>query len=354
VSEQTTSEPVLEVRDLVKHFHLRRTRERTRNTYFGARPALHAVDHVSFKLYPGRVVALVGESGCGKSTVARLIARLHQATGGHIFLDGVEHRVRSRRSRRAWTGAVQMVFQDPFASLNPLHTVRYQLTRPLRNHRRPNTKSTEDQLHQLLATVQLIPPRQFLDKHPHELSGGQRQRVAIARALAAGPRVLVADEPVSMLDVSIRLGVLNLLAGLSGESRLAMLYITHDIASARYSANEILVMYAAELIEGGDAEDVTQRPAHPYTSLLVNSAPDPARRGRLTQGDPQAGELPDLVNPPMGCRFAPRCPHVMKVCLERSPTRVELGDGHWVRCFLHGGDGVAMNNAGESALAGRN
>ena len=325
--------PALELRDLVKHFTVARRRG-SGTSGRGPRPVVHAVDGVSFSLYAGQVVALVGESGCGKSTVARLIARLYRPTSGQVLLDGKEVR---QRSRRAWTGAVQMVFQDPFASLNPLHRVRYQLSRPLKNHRRGGQGSIEDELHRLLARVQLVPPRQFLDKHPHELSGGQRQRVAIARALAAGPRVLVADEPVSMLDVSIRLGVLNLLAGLSAASKLAMLYITHDIASARYSASQILVMYAGELIEGGSAEEVTQRPAHPYTSLLVGSAPDPARRGQLASIGGGAGEPPDLVNPPKGCRFATRCPYVMSVCTEQSPERTEVKPGHWARCFLIGG-----------------
>jgi peptide/nickel transport system ATP-binding protein len=327
----TTEVPALEVRDLVKHFTVARRRGRAGAGRERARPVLRAVDGVSFSLYAGKVVALVGESGCGKSSVARLIVRLHSPTSGQVLLDGQEAR---HSSRRAWTGAVQMVFQDPFASLNPLHKVRYQLSRPLKNHRRGGEGSTEDQLHRLLARVQLVPPRQFLDKHPHELSGGQRQRVAIARALAAGPRVLVADEPVSMLDVSIRLGVLNLLSHLRESSRLAMLYITHDIASARYAADEVLVMYAGELIEGGGAEQVTQRPAHPYTALLLNSAPDPRRRGRLSGGGGIPGEPPDLVNPPRGCRFAPRCPHVMTICTEQSPARTEAESGHWARCFL--------------------
>ncbi len=325
--------PALELRDLVKYFTVARRRGSSPSGR-GARPVVHAVDGVSFSLYAGHVVALVGESGCGKSTVARLIARLYRPTSGQVLLDGKEVR---QRSRRAWTGAVQLVFQDPFASLNPLHKVRYQLSRPLKNHRRGGEGSIEDELHRLLARVQLVPPRQFLDKHPHELSGGQRQRVAIARALAAGPRVLVADEPVSMLDVSIRLGVLNLLSGLSAANKLAMLYITHDIASARYSASAILVMYAGELIEGGSAEEVTQRPAHPYTALLVGSAPDPARRGQLASIGGGAGEPPDLVNPPKGCRFATRCPYVMNVCTEQSPERTEVKPGHWARCFLIGG-----------------
>ena len=242
--------------------------------------------------------------------------------------------------------SVQMIFQDPFASLNPVHTVRYQLTRPLVNRHGGHGASKGAQLDALLATVQLTPAKQFLDKFPHELSGGQRQRVAIARALAAEPRVLVADEPVSMLDVSIRLGVLNLLAGLKEEQRLAMLYITHDIASARYSADDILVMYAGELVEGGSAEEVTQRSAHPYTRLLIDSAPDPAHRGRLLEGMDSTAELPDLVDPPVRCRFAARCPHAMDVCRAQSPVRIELGEGHWVRCFLYGEGGGAADATG--------
>jgi peptide/nickel transport system ATP-binding protein len=328
--------PTLEVRDLVKYFPVQRTRS-SDVSLRGPRPALHAVDGVSFELQAGLMVALVGESGCGKSTVARLIVQLQSATRGKILLDGNELRGRSRRSRRAWTSAVQMIFQDPFSSLNPLHTVRYQLTRPLVNHQKGQRSSREDQLHALMATVALTPARQFLDKHPHELSGGQRQRIAIARALAVEPRVLVADEPVSMLDVSIRLGILNLLAGLRETRRLAMLYITHDIASARYSADDILVMYAGELVEGGTSEEVTQNPAHPYTALLISSAPDPALRGKQMPRLSTASELPNLVNPPVRCRFASRCPHVMDICKRQSPTRVELGNGHWVRCFLFDG-----------------
>jgi peptide/nickel transport system ATP-binding protein len=334
--EATAASPALEVRDLVKYFPVRRTRS-SDVSLRGPRPALHAVDGVSFELQAGRMVALVGESGCGKSTVARLIVQLQSATRGKILLDGKELRGRSRRSRRAWTSAVQMIFQDPFSSLNPLHTVRYQLTRPLVNHQKGQRGSREDQLHALMATVALTPARQFLDKHPHELSGGQRQRIAIARALAVEPRVLVADEPVSMLDVSIRLGILNLLAGLRETRHLAMLYITHDIASARYSADDILVMYAGELVEGGTAEEVTQNPAHPYTALLISSAPDPALRGKQVARLSTASELPNLVNPPVRCRFASRCPHVMDICKRQSPTRVELGNGHWVRCFLFDG-----------------
>ncbi len=235
-----------------------------------------AVQEVSFGLRRGWVVALVGESGSGKSTIAKLLAGQEQRTGGEIRLDGTAIDPAARRQFRAYKSEVQMVFQDPFASLNPLHTVRYHLERALRVHsaRTGRASGTAD-VDALLEQVSLTPARKFSDAYPHELSGGQRQRVSIARALAAGPRVLLADEPVSMLDVSIRLEVLDLIADLRTRLDLAVLYITHDIASARYFADEILVMNAGRIVERGPAEELTQHPTHPYTQLLIASSPDP-------------------------------------------------------------------------------
>jgi peptide/nickel transport system ATP-binding protein len=296
---------------------------------------VHAVDGVSLALYPAQVTALVGESGSGKSTVARLLAQLQRPTSGTIKLAGRVSRARRGRAFRRYTGAVQLVFQDPFSSLNPTHTVSYVLRRPLRIHGHARSRSELDSgARDLLAQVDLTPPDQFLDKYPHELSGGQRQRVAVARALGARPRVMLADEPVSMLDVSIRLSILNLLQRLVREAGLALLYITHDIASARYFATTTLVMYAGQLIEGGPSDELTQHPAHPYTQLLVASAPDPDHAG---PGDGHAtrGEPPSLIAPPAGCRFHPRCPHVMDICRESFPPRSELADGRWVHCWLH-------------------
>jgi peptide/nickel transport system ATP-binding protein len=185
----------------------------------------------------------------------------------------------------------------------------------------------------LLADVQLTPADQFVSKYPHELSGGQRQRIAVARALAAQPSVILADEPVSMLDVSTRLGVLNLLRGLATDRHLALLYITHDIASARYFADTTLVMYGGQLIEGGPSEQVALRPAHPYTQLLRDSAPNPERESTSTV--PSTGEPPSLINPPSGCRFHPRCPHVMDICKEQKPGQIELEGGQWAACWLY-------------------
>ena len=244
----------------------------------GRGQTLHAVRDVSFNLYQGAVVALVGESGSGKSTAARLLAGQEHLTSGVIQLDGKRVEVSSRSDFRRYKSHVQLVFQDPFASLNPVHTVRYHLERPVKLHQGKDA-NVSDEVVALMEQVRLTPAKQFLAKYPHELSGGQRQRVSFARALAARPKVLLADEPVSMLDVSIRLEMLSLLDDLRQRFRLAMLYITHDIASARYFADEVLVMYAGEIVERGPAEEVTQQPAHPYTQLLVASAPDPDNLG---------------------------------------------------------------------------
>jgi peptide/nickel transport system ATP-binding protein len=340
-SPPETTDVVLEAEGLTKHFAVRK---RVRNLLTRGSRSVHAVDDVSVTLRRGRVTALVGESGSGKSTVARLLAQLHPRTSGSIRLHGKPVTVRGGRRFRAYCRQVQMIFQDPFASLNPVHTVRYHLTRALRIHGRAGKTSAdlEHNLRDLLTRVQLTPPERYLDKFPHELSGGQRQRVAIARALGADPEALLADEPVSMLDVSIRLGVLNLLRDLKERLNLAILYITHDIASARYFADETLVMYAGRMVEGGDSETVTQRPAHPYTQLLIESAPDPDRMGggppagEAVPADRGGGEPPSLIAPPTGCRFHPRCVHAMPKCSADLPPRFDLPEaGHWAACWLY-------------------
>ncbi|MCA5892172.1 ABC transporter ATP-binding protein [Isoptericola sp. NEAU-Y5] len=315
--------PVLEAVGLTKHYpvHGGGARGQRRSA------VVHAVDGVDLSLHRGKVVALVGESGSGKSTIARLLAQLQPLTAGRLLLRGDDARTRGRRAFRRYVGKVQMIFQDPFGSLNPVHPVRYTLTRAVRIHQgRLRGQELEDALAALLERVHLTPVERYVDKYPHELSGGQRQRVAIARALAADPEVLLADEPISMLDVSIRLGILNLLADLRDRLHLAILYITHDIASARYFADTTLVMYAGRVVESGDSESVTQRPRHPYTRLLVSSAPDPDALAERAAAPPK-GEPPSLVSPPAGCRFHPRCPFATDLCRTEVPPLLDVGRG---------------------------
>ncbi len=320
----TVKAPVLEARGLTKHFPVRHAR-------LGATGAVvHAVDNVTLALPGSGITAVVGESGSGKSTLARMLARLLQPTSGAILLDGAGLR---GQTRRAYARQVQLVLQDPFSSLNPVHSVRYHLARPLKVHGLAGEADLDTAVSELLARVALTPADQFARKFPHELSGGQRQRVAIARALATRPRVLLADEPVSMLDVSIRLGLLNLLADLRQRDGLTILYVTHDIASARYLADTITVMYAGQVIESGPAPIVTDSPSHPYTQLLLSAAPDPDRTqppSMLGRGAP-----PNLIHPPGGCRFHPRCPLAMRVCAEQVPPVADLGNGQTCACWLH-------------------
>jgi peptide/nickel transport system ATP-binding protein len=359
-----TGTPVLEARNLTKHFPVHGPVSVGRAVH-GARRGLrgqrepgrgdvvHAVEDVSLALPAAQVTALVGESGSGKSTLARVLARLLRPTSGELLVDGDP--VRSGGGgRRSYARQVQMVLQDPFASLNPVHEVRYHLARPLQVHGLlPANVSMDDAVAGLLERVALTPADQFIRKYPHELSGGQRQRVAIARALAVRPRVLLADEPVSMLDVSIRLGILNLLRDLSDTERLALLYITHDIASARYLADTITVMYAGQIVESGPAQPVTDQPAHPYTQLLLSAAPDPDRPEQAAAVSPLSGGRgapPSLVAPPAGCRFHPRCPHAMTICAEAAPPGFETAADHVSACWLHASD---LNAAQAAPLTGR-
>jgi len=302
---------------------------------------IHAVQDVSFQIARRQVVSLVGESGSGKSTVARLIARLEAPTKGRIFFKGRNVlEIEPSKASLGYRGEVQMIFQDPFGSLNAVYTVGHHLARPLLIHKKVHGRSElSDQVTSLLEAVGLYPAREFVDKHPHQLSGGQRQRVSIARALAVDPELILADEPTSMLDVSIRMDVLNLIERLKEQRGIAYLYITHDIASARYIGDQTLVLYAGHLVEGADSEDLIRSPAHPYTQLLLSAVPDP-HTGLKAGTIRVRSEFHSAPDPASGCPFAARCPSAMSVCREVMPGVTQLGSRHWVRCHLFGPGGA--------------
>jgi oligopeptide/dipeptide ABC transporter ATP-binding protein len=293
--------------------------EGVHKTFAGA-PALA---DVSFTVGRGEAVALVGESGSGKSTIARVLLALERADAGRLRFAGAPV-----RACRAYRRQVQMVFQDPFASLNPTRTVRGHLARPLLRHRVATRATLARELDRLVDEVGLTSVPGVLDRHPHELSGGQRQRVAIARALAPGPSLLVADEPTSMLDVSLRLGVLDLFARLERERGLSLLFITHDLASARVLAGRLIVLHAGRIVEVGPTAEVLAAPAHPYTQLLLAATPRgvPGQRTPLpvVEGEPAA----------KGCAFAARCPEAVPACRAHEPPLVGLGPSRQARCHL--------------------
>ncbi|MEZ8194221.1 ABC transporter ATP-binding protein [Vibrio cortegadensis] len=273
------SQPIFQVKNLVKEF--------TVGGGFGKEEIFRALHGVSFDLYAGRTLALVGESGCGKSTCARLMTKVYPATEGEILFNGKDiSTFNSRKDILDYRSRVQMVFQDPFGSLNPTHTIEHHLTRPLMIHKQVANKSAlEERLKELLTLVEL--PVETLAKYPHELSGGQRQRVNLARALAVGAEVILADEPTSMLDVSIRLGVLNLMQKMKKELGIGFLYITHDLATAHYIAEETAVMYKGQIVEWGSTKSILTNPQHPYTKLLISAVPDPDLPfGELVKNEP--------------------------------------------------------------------
>jgi peptide/nickel transport system ATP-binding protein len=324
--------------------------------------AFRAVEGLSFSLRAGRTLALVGESGSGKSSVLKALSRLVKPTEGQILLGGREG-VRGKEYRRA----VQMVFQDPFASLNPAHTIEHHLRRPLlATGRAKRGAEVEAGVAELLRQVNLTPAADVARKRPHELSGGQRQRVAIARALAPAPDVLLADEPVSMLDVSIRLEILNLLDDLKRDRDLALLYVTHDLATARHFSSEIMVMYRGEIVERGPSDEVILDPKHPYTRLLAAAAPSTgasreqvrdARAIRLAARAQRDAERREVVVGD-GCRFRPRCPFAMDTCRSRPPEAQispaadgEGGTGHRALCWLYADGASAPAGAAADVAA---
>lgn len=309
-----------------------------------SRRKLHAVDDVDLNIGPAKIVALVGESGSGKSTLVRLFAMLIRPTSGEIYFEGhALSGVRRRSAQLHYRRQVRMVFQDPFSVSNPAYRISHSLLRTAKLHRpdiRARQRRTE--VERVLDEVGLIPASEIIDRFPYELSGGQRQRVGFAEALISRPRLILADEPVSMLDVSIRIGLLNLMADLRDREGVSILYVTHDIASAWYLADLVAVMYAGKLVEQGPADRVLRAPRHPYTQLLLSAVPDP--RVALALTDDDVGEPPRVIDPGEGCRFRWRCPYAEERCAASTPVLAPIEAGHNVACFV-AADGVQATSA---------
>ncbi len=329
VQEEGTAaadQPVLDVRDLKMHFPLREgLLKRVANF-------VYAVDGVSFQIKPGETLGLVGESGCGKSTVGRVLLKLYEPTAGEVRFDGrnifaVDEEELNRIRQR-----IQIIFQDPFASLNPRLRVKELVGEAYRVH--TGDKDWEKNVEQVLEKVGL--QREHMQRFPHEFSGGQRQRIGIARALAMSPQLIIADEAVSALDVSIQAQVINLLDSLKEEFGFSFLFISHDLSVVEHIADRVAVMYLGKIVEMASDRDLYQTPLHPYTEALIAAVPRAEAGGRARRKTILRGDVPSPINPPSGCRFHTRCPKVMDHCRVEEPTMIEARPDHWVACHLHG------------------
>jgi peptide/nickel transport system ATP-binding protein len=294
--------------------------------------AVKAVDDISFEIRKGETLGLVGESGCGKSTAGRTILRLLEPTEGQIIFDGKDITNLRGTSLRKIRQDFQMVFQDPYASLNPVMMVGHLVSEPIRNYTKRSEKDLKDEVMELLTKVGL--PEDAYYKYPHEFSGGQRQRIGIARALALKPKLIVADEPVSALDVSVQSQVLNLLKELQGEFDLTFLFIAHDLSVVKHMSDRIGVMYLGGLVEVADKSSIYAEPLHPYTQALISAIPEPDPRKKKDRIILE-GDVPSPINPPSGCTFHPRCRHAMPECQQVKPTLKEVKPGHRVACHLY-------------------
>jgi oligopeptide/dipeptide ABC transporter ATP-binding protein len=291
-----------------------------------------AVDNVSFDIHEGEILGLVGESGCGKTTLGRMSLRLMQPTSGNVYFEEADIFKLNRREMASLRPKMQIIFQDPYSSLNPRFTVKQIIGEALSVHFKINGKELREKVESLMEKVGLS--SMYLNRYPHEFSGGQRQRIGIARALALGPRYIVCDEPVSALDISIQAQIINLLQTLQQEENLSMLFISHDLNVVKYLSQRTAVMYLGKIVELASTEIIANNPAHPYTQALLISKPslNPKFRNRAT---PLLGDVPSPLNPPSGCHFHPRCPKVMYRCKKEIPRKTQLEEGHQVYCHLY-------------------
>src|SRR5215467_10816349 len=337
MSDQESSVPqhgdaVISVENVKKYFPIKKGF--LSSIVSGENLFVKAVDDVSFYVRKGEVFGLAGESGSGKTTTGRLMLRLADVTGGRVFFKGRDITKLSQKELKPLRKEMQIIFQDPYESLDPRMSIKEIVAEPIRIQGLAKTEDEVDErVKKILTEVEIFPPEEFMWRFPHELSGGQRQRVAVARAFVVDPEFVVADEPVSMLDVSIRAEVLNSMLELVQKRQVSFIYITHDLALAKHVCDRIAVMYLGKIVEMGPTQEVIDNPLHPYTQALIAAipVPDPTyKRGDL----PISGEIPSPLNPPIACRFHTRCPYAFQECTEAEPPLVELEPGHWAACHM--------------------
>lgn len=325
------SKPLIQIENLKKYYPINKG---IRDVFRRKKSYVKAIDDISFTINKGEILGLAGESGSGKTTTGEILVRLQDITDGNIVFDDHDFIANSKEEEKRFRKEVQMIFQDPYETLNPRFTIFETIAEPLKIHGIKDKKEIYNRVMKVLEIAELKPAEQYAFRYPHELSGGQRQRVAIARGIATEPKFLVADEPVSMLDVSIRADILNLLKHLRDNMGLTMLYVSHDLSTIKYLCDRVIIMYLGKIVEIGDAKEVIENPQHPYTKVLLSSVPVPNpdhKRERIEIDD----ELPDQINLPEGCRFGPRCPFSTEECISCDHTLIERRNNQWSACIYH-------------------